>query len=164
MRIKEIKLYKFSELSDEAKEKAIEKLSSVNVEYIEWWESVYSDAEDIGLKIKGFDLDRGSYVKGDFIEYAETVANKIIENHGENCETYKDAKNYLKDLAAIVNKTATEDDIDTEDIDREFLKTLLEDYRIMLKQEYEYLTSKEAIIETIEANNYEFNENGNIDH
>jgi hypothetical protein len=44
----------------------------------------------------------------------------------------------------------------------EFLKSLLEDYRIILSKEYDYLTSRESIIETIEANEYEFDENGNI--
>jgi len=53
-------------------------------------------------------------------------------------------------------------DIDTEDIDAEFLRSLCEDYRIMLQNEYEYLTSEEAIIETIIANEYEFTEEGEL--
>jgi predicted transcriptional regulator len=32
----------------------------------------------------------------------------------------------------------------------------------MLQKEYEYLTSEEAIIETIEANEYEFTEKGEM--
>jgi hypothetical protein len=32
----------------------------------------------------------------------------------------------------------------------------------MLRQEYEYLTSEGAIIETIEANEYEFTEEGRM--
>ena len=62
MRYEKIKVYEFNELSEEAKEKAIEKLWNINVDY-EWWDCVYDDAENIGLKIKEFDLDRGSYVK-----------------------------------------------------------------------------------------------------
>ena len=34
-------------------------------------------------------------------------------------------------------------------------------YRL-LEREYEYLTSDDAIKETIEANEYEFDENGNL--
>jgi hypothetical protein len=32
----------------------------------------------------------------------------------------------------------------------------------MLRQEYEYLTSKEAIIETIKCSAYDFDENGKL--
>ncbi len=44
----------------------------------------------------------------------------------------------------------------------EFLKELLEDYRIILQKEYEYQTSEEAIIGTIEANEYEFTQDGKM--
>jgi hypothetical protein len=40
------------------------------------------------------------------------------------------------------------------DINQEMLK--------MLREEYEYLTSDEAVIESIEINNYEFTEDGKI--
>lgn len=65
MRIKEIKVYAFDELSDEAKDKAINKLYDINVGY-EWWDSIYEDARNIGLEIESFDIDRGSFVKGHF--------------------------------------------------------------------------------------------------
>jgi hypothetical protein len=45
----------------------------------------------------------------------------------------------------------------------DFLQSILEDYRIMLKKEYEYRDSDEYITETILANDYEFDENGNRD-
>ena len=64
MRIKttETKVYKFEELTDEQKEKAIEKLYDINVNY-DQWDFTYDDAERIGLKLEGFDIDRGSYCK-----------------------------------------------------------------------------------------------------
>lgn len=163
-------LYKFEELSDDAKDKAIEKLWDINVDY-DWWQWTYDDAEEIGLKLTGFDLDRGSYCKGDFIDTAEYTAKKIIDNHGDTCcEAYTDAQNYLKELEAAIAKNLEEnadcdypeDYLDTEEIDDEFLRNLLEDYRILLQKEWDYLTSIEAIIETIEANEYEFDEDGNL--
>jgi len=164
---KEYKVYKFAELSDDAKDKALEKLWDINVDF-EWWDSVYADAETIGLKIDGFDIDRGSYCKGNFIYDAETVAKNIIENHGEKCETYIDAKKYLEELSTAegIHNIAgmPDEDFNHDDLGSEFLKTLLEDYRIILKNEYEYLTSKAAIIETIEANDYDFNDDGTIFH
>lgn len=163
MRTIETKVYKFNELSETAKEKAIEYMSDTNVNY-EWWEFIYTDAEDIGLKLTGFDMDR--YCHGKFTQSAEDVANNIIKNHGKDCETYKDAYIYLTELTTLKNIHSVADmedeDIDTSEIDKEFLNTLLEDYRIMLRKEYEYLTSKEAIVETIEANDYEFTEDGKL--
>lgn len=162
-------LYKFEELSDDAKYKAIEKLWDINVDY-DWWQWTYEDAEEIGLKLTEFDLDRGQYCKGYFIDTAEHTAKKIIKNHGDTCETYKDAQNYLSDLENAITKNLEEnvdcdypeDCLDTEEIDDDFLKELLEDYRIILRNEYDYLTSREAIIETIEANDYEFLEDGTL--
>lgn len=167
--------YKFSELSETAKEKAISKLYDLNVDY-EWWNFVYEDARNVLLKITSFDIDRNRYCKGEFIETAMETANAILENHGENCETYKTALNFIKEQTELVKKYSdgtalnmvTQDneweyDQEIEEIEKEFLKSILEDYSIALEKEYEYLTSKEAIIETIEANNYYFTEDGVID-
>jgi hypothetical protein len=55
-----------------------------------------------------------------------------------------------------------DDEPDTKDLDKEFLHNLLEDYRVMLQQEYDYLTSKDAVIETINANEYDFTEDGKL--
>jgi hypothetical protein len=38
----------------------------------------------------------------------------------------------------------------------------LEDYSIILQKECDYLSSEESIIETIEANDYEFDIDGNL--
>ena len=177
MRTIETTVYKFDELSDEAKQQSIENLYDLNVDY-EWWDCTYEDAENIGLKISEFDLDRASYVKGSFVLQALDVAKAIIAEHGEQCGTYQTAKDYMAEHTRLVVEQCQEDadrlysefaieldlswDIDTEDIDAEFLRSLCEDYRIMLQNEYEYLTSEEAIIETIIANEYEFTEEGEL--
>lgn len=172
MKIKTIKLYEFSELSEEAKQKAIENLYDCNVNY-DWWESVYEDANNIGLKITGFDLDRGSYCKGDFNLSANEVAQNIFNNHGEQCETYKTATKFMDEWQPVFdeymdenspNYESSESEDKLTDLEDDFLKSLLEDYRIMLTKEYEYLTSKEAIIETIESNEWTFTENGKLEN
>jgi hypothetical protein len=163
-------LYKFEELSEEAKERAIENLWDINVDH-DWWDSVYMDAENIGLKIDEFDIDRGSYARGKFTLSAEEVAANIMRDHGESCETYKTAENFLKEHDPVFASYMDENSPDYEsreseekllDIESEFLKSLLEDYRIMLSEEYDYLTSDEAIKETIEANEYEFTKDGKL--
>jgi len=162
MRVIETKVYQFSELSEEAKETAIEKLSSINVEY-NWWEFTYEDAKEIGLRITSFDLERNRHAKGEFINSATETAENIIENHGATCETYKTAKAFLDALEKLTAPHENIEDVNEDEIEEledEFLIDLLEDYSILLEEECEYLQSEEAIIETIEANDYEFTEYG----
>ncbi len=161
----ETTVYKFEELTEEAKEKAIEAMSDINTGH-EWWTNVYDDALNIGIKITSFDIDRASYCKGNFIDDACFTAHKVIDEHGEHCETYKTAESFLKERDEII-ETAEKDengdfvdeyelDQKLNDVEEEFLKSICEDYRINLSKEYEYLTSKEAITETIKSNDYDF--------
>jgi hypothetical protein len=169
----ETKVYKFDELSDEAKEKAIENLCDINMD-TDWYESTYEDAENIGLKITGFDLDRMN-CDGSFLSSASECAENIKADHGKTCETYKDAVLFLEHWNALVEKysdgvnknSVTEENVYefdgyADELENEFLKDLCEDYRIMLQHELDYQTSKEAIIETIQCNEYEFTEDGNL--
>lgn len=173
MRTIETKIYTFAELSDEAKEKAIQNLSDINVNF-QWWESTYEDAKNIGLNITSFDLDRNRHAKGEFISYAYDCAKKIVSNHGKDCETYKTAETFIFDYDSLVKKysdgiktnVVTEENeyyfyCDCEELEAEFLRSILEDYSIILQNECEYLQSDEAIIQTIGANEYEFTEDGN---
>lgn len=110
MRIKttQTKVYKFEELSEEQKEKVLNNLCNINVDY-EWYDSTYEDAERIGLKITGFDLDRNRYAKGKFIKSTHEVADLIIKEHGEKCETRIDAENFLKERDKIVEEWPKDD-------------------------------------------------------
>ncbi len=172
MRTIETKVYTFSELSEDAKEKAIQNLSDINVNY-NWWEFTYSDAEEIGLKITGFNLDRNRHCTGKLIDDAYCVARSIVNLHGKDCGTYKLANELINGTNELVKKHSDgikinsvaegnewEFDKEVEELEREFAKDLLECYSVMLQNEYEHLTSDEAIIETIEANGYEFTESG----
>lgn len=166
MRIKttETKVYKWEELTDEQKEKALSKLYDLNTEY-DWWDGVYDDAENVGIKITSFDLDRNRHAEGDFTQSAVDVARAIVAVHGEQCETYKTAKAFLDEYPEEPNEDSDEYpawENAVEEHEEEFKRSIIEDYLIMLQNEYEYLSSEEAIIETIEANEYEFDENGNI--
>lgn len=179
MRIKitETKIYTWDELTDKQKEKALSKLYDLNTDY-EWWQSAYEDAEQVGIKITSFDLDRSRYAEGAFTMSAEGVAKAIVEDHGPDCETHKTAKEFLDTITPMIDfRDNFADDDDTteeeyktfddntdkiEELEEEFLKSILEDYSIMLQKEYEYLSSEEAIVETIKANEYEFDEDGNI--
>lgn len=137
-------VYKFEELSEEAQQNALEKLYDINVDW-SWWEYIYDDAKDIGLEITSFDLYHND-IEGRLTEDLPTVAQRILDNHGDVCETYQLAKQWQHKHG--------------EDNETEFLKLLLGEYKSLLEREYEYQTSEEAIKETIDANEYEFTKEG----
>jgi hypothetical protein len=155
MKTIEIKIYTFDELSDIAKERAREWYREGALDY-KWWDYIYDDAATIGLKLTSFDLDRNRRAEGLFTESPETVAAAIIENHGEACETYRDAKEFQR---AISVHSSNMDHV-RENASQEFLYNLLEDYSIMLQREYEYILSDESVDENIRANGYTFREDG----
>lgn len=167
MRTVRTKVYSFNELSKNAQQTAINNMSDINVNH-DWWTSTYEDAENIGLKITSFGLERNRHANGEFIISANDTAKRILEEHGENCETYNTASTFLNTISEIENNYAggTDEDeysieTETEGAESDFLNSILEDYSILLQNESEYLQSDEAIKETILANDYEFTKDGN---
>jgi hypothetical protein len=171
MKIIKTKVYEFDELNDQAKEKAREWYRSGALDY-EWWESTYEDAERVGLKITGFDLDRNRHATGDFERDAQDVAALILKEHGKDCETFKAATVYLADLAELNAEIEAVDGDDETNVEfwkwqdkrtslkEEFLHSILEDYSIILQNEMEYQLSDEQVDESIRANKYTFTESG----
>jgi len=171
MRTVRTKVYKFNELTDEAKQKALEHCAYFNVEDSFWYESIKDDAKEIGLQIEEFDIDRASYCKGDFLLSANEVAQNILNNHGEECETYKTAESFMKDWQPVYNDyldegskgyESAENEQKLLELESDFKESLLSDYLTILRKEYEYQTSEAAIKETIEANGYEFTKDGKM--
>jgi hypothetical protein len=170
MKIIETKVYNFDELPKDIQQKVLEKNAYINVSY-DWWEFTYEDAERIGLKIKGFDIDRGNYCEGEFTLSANEVAQNIFNEHGKDCETFKTATKFMEEWQPVFNEymdensekfESRESEDKLQDLEDEFLKDICEDYKIILRNEYEYQTSEEAIIETIEANEYTFTIEGKM--
>ena len=165
MRTIQAAVYKFNELTEEAKNKAINELCDINILDI-WWNDTYEDASNIGLEITSFSLDRANYCNGRFVNCAEETAENIIKEHGEECETYKTAKSYLENRGILAEKYSEDNyeefDYKVNKLDENFLNALLNDYKDILKEEYEYLQSDESIIETIESNEYEFTVDGKM--
>jgi len=175
MKTKTINLYEFDELSDKGKEKAIDGLRGINVDDSEWWDGIYEDAKNIGLVITSFDTDR--YCHGKLQVSLSECCDLITKNHGEKCDTYKTAKDFENQWSELVKKYSdgvntdevaegNEYDFDNQadELEAEFTRALLEDYRIILRKEYEYLITDEAIIETIKANEYTFTEDGKLEN
>jgi hypothetical protein len=153
-----LNLYKFSELSEDAKKKAIEKHLYINVD-CEWWDFIYYDAKKvIGVEISGFDIYRKS-IDIKFIEDAEDVAHNIIQEYGQDTDMYKLAADFIVDYSNLI-MTDDPSPSDIEDREEEFLNGLGEEYLSMLEKDYDWLTSDEAIADTLELNEYTFLENG----
>ena len=169
MKIIEIKVYAFDELSDDAKARARAWYQDGALDY-NWWESTYEDAKMIGLQLKSFDLDRNRHATGEFTDDACHCADLIIKNHGVDCETYKTAEAFLKARDEIVDTAPKDADSEFENqgelddkldnCESEFLKSVIEDYSIILQEEMEWLLSDEQVDESIRANEYTFTETG----
>lgn len=170
--MKQITVYSFSELAEDVQDKVLEKFADINVDW-GWWHFVYEEAEQAGLKISGFNIDRSRSIDIEFINDAPFTAGKILAEHGEQCDTYKLAQAFEADRDALVEKLSDgvnlnvvdyeneyEFDQECNELEADFLQALGKEYLSMLEQQYEYLDSREAIIETIEANEYLFTENG----
>lgn len=159
MKTIETVVYDFDELCDEAKQKAISNLSNINVDF-GWWNNAYEDAAEIGLKINGFDVDRGRYVEAALNCSAMESIKKVLENHGPDCDTTKTAKCFLD----LYNEIAPEmRDYDwLMDFECDYIDAMCDCYLTILRDEYEYQTSEEAVIEAIESNDYEFTEDGKL--
>jgi len=164
MRTETIEIFRFEELSEEAKQNAVEKMYDLNVSH-NWWEFTYEDAKRIGLKINGFDLNRGSHVNSEMLWGGSEVVEAILEQHGESCGTHTLAKEYEEKYKALDKKYTKDEtlcDFEEEsfELDSNLKEDLQKEYLKMLRNEMEHLMSEEAIIETIKANEYEFTANG----
>lgn len=151
-------VYKFDELSDDIQKKVVDENYDINTSH-EWWWDTYEDAKLIGLIITGFDLYTDIQVKASFSDDALTVAQAIVKNHGKNCLTYKSAKWFLKYYDKL-NDDQKKEFCNTDDLAQELLADLSVNYMQLLKEEFDYLTSKTQIIESIIINDYDFLDNG----
>lgn len=164
MRTKTIKCYQYKELSDIAKQRAKEWFLNSPDDFGAW-EYMKENAKEVGIKLDG--THRGT-MEGSFTDSPLTCIEKILKNHGEQCETYKTAKKFeekfrvcqvLIRLKGENEETQELDEKFAEEIE-EFLNEILEDYRIMYEKQIEYQYSDEFVNEMMEANEYEFDENG----
>jgi hypothetical protein len=191
MRTKEVKLFKLSELSPSARERAIGSLSDINVDY-DWWQDdglidlskqevnsrhLQKDYKDLLFSWSKiyFDIDRDSYLQFiDLVVSDNNVFRKFLripkslwENVYFRFENSKGNWNQSNTKIVFENQYNNRDFTSKQQsvLDR---ATSIFDDKISeglsnLKQQYEFLTSESAIIETIEANSYEFTEEGELD-
>lgn len=196
MRTIRIKLYKFNELSESAKQKAIESLYNINTDY-EWYEYT---VDEFKSNKEFFDITNvyfnGFYSQGDGAMFEYEGINKdfvktiidslpisnwkkdVLKNctyisgngkqsglyyhenscsHNINIESDNGAQ-YYRNIELLIDSVSST----IEDAIIEKYKELAKELYRTLEKEYDYLTSEKAIIETIEANEYEFTQDGKL--
>lgn len=187
-------VYNFDELSETAKQNAIEKYAA----NYDWWDSCYDDFVQI-LDILGFEVEskdiefsgfyqQGSYAafsgyyhfQKDMVKGIKSYAPKDKELHRIAKELskmqrkcfyslsakfrYSDYSGYSVDMEDSRRQYGWVDSDEPEKIFRQVLKDLSSWLYEKLQNEYEYLTSEESFKESCEANEWTFDENGNIDY
>jgi len=137
-----VKTYlKFTELSEAQQDQVIDKLSDINTHH-DWYESTYEYYND-KLKALGFyDIKfefSGFWSQGDGASFTAKHKRGTIYKSSRYSHSGTMRCDESEVLLAVARRIADK-----------LYKSLY--------SEYEYLTSKEAIIETIEANDYEFDQ------
>ena len=180
MRTIEMQAYKFNELDEQTKLQVVEDNIHINVEF-DWWDCTYETLRECGIKVNSFDIGRRQECEIEFLESGHEVATNIIDTFGEAMDIVRDAKNFIKDRDALLKKYGEGNEIigysvkglydpfifyefDEEEsiLEDEFKRELSCEILDWLRSEYEHLTSEEAIIETIEAHDIEFTEEGKL--
>lgn len=154
-----ISVYEFSELSEKARARVLENFRNANVEH-DWWEFIYADAENCGVRLTGFDLGVRRECSGEFIDGAAAAREKILAEWQEGSDIHK--------IAAAFEPPARPDEISPDDehaadqADAAFLRDLLDCWWYILNEECEWLCSDEAVIDFLEANEYRFFADGRV--
>ena len=159
MRTESVSIFSVSELPETIKAKVLDKY---RYEFCDWFaDDVREDAKESShMTIDEYDLDR-SYIICEFNKSAEDTAKTILENHGETCSSYTIASNFLSALSSLESQPENYDSLTAMDfLEENFLEDMGAYYLSMLQSEYNYMTSDEALIESLESNGYEFLENG----
>lgn len=181
-----INLYTFDELSDKAKQKVLSDLSDINVDY-EWYNNELDNQEDELIAIGYKDLDiqfSGFCSQGDGASFTGSVDLHKLNKHlkldlpgslldlfdeGElQISIVRDTHQYYHERTVSVEISGNlpaQYDNTLADLQEKITAHVREcsiDIYNNLEKQYENLTSEEAIIETINANEYTFEADGKM--
>lgn len=168
-----VKVFQYDELSDKAKEKACGDHYDINVSDSDWNEFCFMDFKErlkkIGISCNTFyyDLDRGAYIYMD--KPSVDDERLFMKKAGIDLRT-KDARDvgvnsYIGIATRYYGGESATNHVEATTIEMEgklqdLLSGLLNEFLFELRKEYEYMTSKAMVEDTIKANEYTFRENG----
>ena len=163
-------VYKFDELSPEAKEKAREWMRNAEAETYDTFEMDFElrdwqlkeEFEKKNLKLKSveeksliWDFDRGQYFGGKF----------VVEDE-DGVEFTIDAKNADRGRIEVTREYSEDDKLtdaqvaESEQLVKERFEDVAHSVLKAIREDYEYRFTDESIDETIRINEYDFDENG----
>lgn len=188
MRIKEVPVYTYDEHPD--KEKVLEKMGDINTSF-EWYDNTLSDWKERLEKLGYNDTEisfSGFYSQGDGASFTAKGIDLVqwLKSHKKKT-AFRRLLRFIEldELSARVIRTShhyshsntVEVEMDIgfpeipvihsmaevlEELISEEVKKLSDEIYSDLEKECEYLESEEAIVETIKANEYEFELDGSI--
>ena len=124
---------------------AIDNLRDINLDFFDYW--TMKDAGEIGIRITEYDLDKG------------TIDGELLPGLSHHDLIQRVSKVFPEVTKDYYRAKRTDSPWDNKDIERR----VLEEYLILLRKEYEYNISDEAITETIKLNDhYDFYESGEL--
>ena len=176
MRIAQVEVYKFNELNKEVQQKVLDKHRYINTEF-DWWDGDYEYFKEqlvkIGIEAETFYFNLEPRYRDFHLEKPMVVdERKFLKFCGVDLRT-KEARNIIEEEGIAINWTHTGGGdgyhwIDPEIVNEvclmDCLKKVLDKFWKELDSEFDGLITDEAIIDTLEANNYEFTKDGELFH
>lgn len=185
-------VYKFDELSEKAQDKAVENLYDINVGDDFWYDydgKTGFSQEEIDLLHKNglakdhkipdelidhdeiyFDIDRGSYIQLVNPSFSDSEVARCFCGISKRIWSLLEHRFYVTDrrngdtkieFSYCGNKEFKAVNAAIEQAE-ERINEKIQEVLSDLRKNYDYLTSREAIIETIKANDYDFTEDGKL--
>ena len=174
-------VYSFNELSEAAQDRALNAFRDIDVDG-DWYENVYytirTAGKLLGLEIGDIHFDTDLYCIFDaHYRYVRGASAAVCKEFSWADDLHKVAKDlqalqkrHFYSLSCAVTEGRTTNRYSCfrfgEDYECEDLGDIIDDFahwaRILLCDDAEYRTSDEAIQEAIEANEYEFTEEGKL--
>lgn len=145
MRTETIKIYNYNELSEEAKQKALDTYRYVELQDGDWYSAIDTELAEAGCSIKGFDLDYEEVTLQ--ITSYEDFANNVLQLYHPEEGLYKVCYDFMS----------------KEDRDAWILKfdiQIKQEILAILKRERNLMTSDEHVAEFLESSGLEFTGDG----
>ena len=185
-RVDKYKVYSFKNLPEASREKALENYREVNVDGgFDWWEDDFLIDIGVSKKVQAksyklkegntifswdkvyFDIDRGDYIQFHNLRVNDEEAFR--QELGVPKSTWEKVDYYFEEKGERENSLEFYDNDNLTENDKKYLEKAQENFselmnksHSLLKRNYEYLTSEEAIKETFKSNDYKFTEDGKI--
>lgn len=188
VKVKQTQTWKYDELPEDVKDKAVENLYDINVDSGYWYDydgkTGFSKQEISKYHLQGlettdllaykalyFDLDRGAYIQFKDAEFTDNeLARRFL---GVPRDLWEQVYWTINDMPGRNSNTRLEYEKQdngeftakqTEILDRavERFADKIDEALSGLRKNFKYLTSREAIEETVRANDYDFDERGKI--